>query len=165
MTHGVPGVLKRTHLPWASQGSYIVTLKLHALVLTSFVSFVCYIAVDTLLSFLFIASSKNNPLYPDLLDSYIHNLKLHTLFFCLTFLSEQKIGKSIDFHSSQNLLARNCFFQYPGFLGTYMHNSKLHTLYFSVPFLEEQKKNQSIDFHSCQNLLAKSQSFISRPSG
>ena len=155
MTHRVPGVLKRTHVPWAGQGSYIATLKLHVLVLTFFVSSVCYIAVDTLLLWLFIASSKNNPLYPDLLDSYIHNLKLHTLFFCLTFLSEQKIGKSIDFHSSQNLLARNCFFQYPGFLGTYMHNSKLHTLYFSVPFLEEQKKNQSIDFHSCQNLLAK----------
>ena len=88
MTHRVPGVLKRSHLPWASQGSYIATLKLHMLSLTSSVSSVWYIAVDTLLLLLFIAPSKNNSLYPDFLNSYI---KLHTLFFAhLSFRTKNK---------------------------------------------------------------------------
>ena len=144
MTHRVPGVLKRTHLPWASQGSYIATLKLHVLVLTFSVSSVCYIAVDTLLLWLFIASSKNNPLYSNLLDSYIHNLKLHTLVFCLTCLSEQNIGKSIDFHSCQNLLARNCFSisKLPGDI--YSQFKAAYTLFCCVFFLETKKVNPLI---------------------
>src|SRR5438105_9217263 len=89
MTHRVPGVLKRTHLSWASQCSYIATSKLHVLSLTSSVSSVWYMAVDTLLLLLFIASSKNNPLYSDFINSYIYNLQLHTLFFASLFFQNQ----------------------------------------------------------------------------
>ena len=110
MTHMVPGVPKSTHLPWASQGSYIATLKLHALVLTSFVSSVCYIAVDTLLLLLFIASSKNNPLYPDFINSYIYNLKLHTHFFAPPFFQNKKQANLLIFIPPRICLPEIVFF-------------------------------------------------------
>ena len=107
MTHRVPGVLKRTQLPWASQGSYIATLKLHVLSLTSSISSVWYIAVDTLLLLLFIAPSKNNFLYPDFLNSYI---KLHTLFFALLFFQNKKQANLLIFIPPRICLPEIVFF-------------------------------------------------------
>jgi len=86
MCHGVPGVPKRTHLSWASQGSYIAYSKLHMLALTSFVSPVWYTAIHelSLLPFMVPPPNKKKSLYPGLLDSYIQNSKLDTLYIALS---------------------------------------------------------------------------------
>jgi hypothetical protein len=86
MCHRIPGVPKRTHLSWASQGSYIAYSKLHMLALTSFVSPVWYTAIHELSLLPFVAppKKKKKTLYPGLLDSYIQNSKLDTLYIALS---------------------------------------------------------------------------------
>ena len=116
MCHRIPGVPKRTHLSWASQGSYIAYSKLHMLALTSFVSPVWYTAIHELSLLPFVAPP------PKKKKNFISRPsgQLHTKFkaghtlYCFILILGQKLDKSIDFHSCQDLLPRNCFFDIQG---------------------------------------------------
>jgi len=61
MCHRIPGVLKRTHVSWASQGSYIAASKLYIIGHASSVSSVCHIARNAPLLLPFVASPEKCP--------------------------------------------------------------------------------------------------------
>ena len=125
MCHGVPGVLKRTHISWASQGSYIAASKLHIIGHASSVSSVSHIAINAPLLLPFMASPEKFP------STSRPSRQLHTQFraahssSCPTFFPRQKMCRFI---LSSILPARDCFF-----ISSYTHNSKLYALYLAVP--------------------------------
>jgi hypothetical protein len=86
MCHRIPGVPKRTHLSWASQGSYIAYSKLHMLALTSFVSPVWYTAIHELSLLPFVApppKKKKKKLYIQAFWTATYKIQSWTHFILL----------------------------------------------------------------------------------
>jgi hypothetical protein len=69
----------------------------------------------------------------------------------------QKLDKSIDFHSCQDLLPRNCFFDIQGsWTAKYMIQRCTH---FILPYLSSTTK-ENWQIYSCQDLLTRNCFFL-----
>jgi len=140
MYHRVPGVPKRTHLSWASQGSYIACSKLHMLALAFSVLPVCYIVIHALSLLPFVVPPENYPLYPGLLAFWTATYTIQSCtHFILAYLDPRTKIRQIHWFPFLSGSASHNFFwisRVPGQLNTWFKGA--HTLS-CLTFLLQQK--------------------------